>query len=244
MAHVRLGVRGLPAAMEGYRILHLSDLHLREDPRKGDRVAAVVEGVGTDLVALTGDYLSRYHPDEPRALAQLDRILALARSRHGAYAVAGNHDSRLIMDFLASRDVGVLGDSSVLISEPDYAYRLVGMRSVCGRGVPDVPRAFRDCGEGEFTILLVHKPDYARLAAGAGVDLYLCGHTHGGQVNLPVIGPLLHNTTAPRERARGAWRVNGMAGHTSPGVGTSFVDVRFRCPPEVTLITLEQSAEQ
>jgi hypothetical protein len=87
----------------------------------------------------------------------------------------------------------------------------------------------------------VHTPELVDEAAAAGVDLYLCGHTHGGQICLPWIGPIIVNANCPRRYARGLWRHRHMQGYTSPGVGTSGVPVRFFCPPEIGVIELRCS---
>jgi hypothetical protein len=86
-----------------------------------------------------------------------------------------------------------------------------------------------------MSILLSHTPEAYRRAAHAEYNLMLCGHTHGGQICLPGGLPVLTDTASPRRFARGAWCYHGMIGYTSAGAGTSIVDVRLNCPPEVTL---------
>ena len=90
-----------------------------------------------------------------------------------------------------------------------------------------------------FKILVVHTPELYEEAERAGVDLYLCGHTHGGQIRLPVVGPLLLNSHSPRRLASGPWTWKSLQGYTSPGAGSSMVPVRFNCPPEIGLIELK-----
>jgi len=85
------------------------------------------------------------------------------------------------------------------------------------------------------SLLLSHTPEPYRRAAEAGFDVMLCGHTHGGQICLPGGVPITLDARIPRRFGRGAWRYGRMAGYTSPGVGTSIVDVRINCPPEITL---------
>ena len=92
-----------------------------------------------------------------------------------------------------------------------------------------------------MSILLSHTPEAYRHAAHADFDLMLCGHTHGGQICLPGGRPLLTDASSPRRFARGAWRYHAMTGYTATGSGTSLVDVRLNCPPEVTLHTLRTS---
>jgi predicted MPP superfamily phosphohydrolase len=89
-----------------------------------------------------------------------------------------------------------------------------------------------------FKVLLVHTPEIFREAQECGIDLYLCGHTHGGQICLPLIGPVISHANCPREYTRGVWKYRNLQGYTSTGVGTSGVPVRFLCPPEIGLIEL------
>jgi len=105
-------------------------------------------------------------------------------------------------------------------------------------GCDDLPAALRDVPSEAFKILLVHTPEIIKEAEEYGVDLYLCGHTHGGQICLPLIGPIVINANCSRAYARGVWKYKNLQGYTSPGVGTSGVPVRFFCPPEIGLIEL------
>jgi predicted MPP superfamily phosphohydrolase len=105
-------------------------------------------------------------------------------------------------------------------------------------GCDDLPGALHDVPASAFKILLVHSPEIYREAAARGIDLYLCGHTHGGQIRLPLLGPLWLNARAPRRVKRGRWTQGGMQGFTSAGVGTSLLPVRFLCAPEIGLIEL------
>jgi len=102
----------------------------------------------------------------------------------------------------------------------------------------DLPAALDAVPPEGFKILLAHTPDLYREAAAAGVHLYLCGHTHGGQIRFPLLGALFHHAQAPRALIMGAWRHGPMYGYTSPGAGCSSLPVRFNCPPEITMIEL------
>src|SRR4029079_2861599 len=100
----------------------------------------------------------------------------------------------------------------------------------------DLDAALSGVPEDACKVLLVHSPEVIARAAERGVDLYLCGHTHGGQVCLPGLGPVVLNANCARRYARGTWRYGSMQGYTSSGLGTSCVPVRFFCPPEVAVI--------
>jgi len=92
-----------------------------------------------------------------------------------------------------------------------------------------------------FRLLLAHTPEMFHEAAKAGIDLYLTGHTHGGQICVPWIGPLVMNAACPRAYTHGHWQHGGMQGYTSSGAGCSMLPVRYGCPPEVTVIELAQT---
>jgi uncharacterized protein len=92
--------------------------------------------------------------------------------------------------------------------------------------------------EETFKVLLVHTPELVAEAETHGIDLYLCGHTHGGQICVPFLGPVISGANCPRRYIRGAWRHKRMQGYTSAGVGVSVVPVRFFCPPEIVVLEL------
>jgi predicted MPP superfamily phosphohydrolase len=104
----------------------------------------------------------------------------------------------------------------------------------------DLVQALELVPEQAFKILLAHTPDLYEPAYEAGVDLYLCGHTHAGQIRLPWIGSVIQNSDAPRNYTHGYWKHSGMHGYTSAGIGCSALPIRFNCPPEIVLIELRR----
>ena len=107
----------------------------------------------------------------------------------------------------------------------------------------DAGEAFRDVPAQAFTIFLAHSPETYREASQFQAQLYLCGHTHGGQICLPARvkrGPILTNSRAPRFTASGNWQYQEMQGYTSRGAGSSSIPLRFNCTSEITLITLSK----
>jgi predicted MPP superfamily phosphohydrolase len=105
----------------------------------------------------------------------------------------------------------------------------------------DLDRALTNVPAGSFRILLAHSPDTIGQAAASGIHLYLCGHTHAGQIRLPLIGAVTAPATCERRFLQGRWRQGAMEGYTSSGIGCSLVPVRFLCPPEIGLIELRCS---
>jgi predicted MPP superfamily phosphohydrolase len=90
---------------------------------------------------------------------------------------------------------------------------------------------------------MIHAPETLEEASGFNVDFVLCGHTHGGQVCLPSGRPIWIRGRCPKGLSRGPWEYRGMPGYTSAGTGTSFLPLRFNCPPEIAVHTLKRRAD-
>jgi hypothetical protein len=130
----------------------------------------------------------------------------------------------------------------VAIGRGSEALHLAGIDDAHYFRVDNIEKAVQDIPDEDVTILLSHTPEIYRQAAYAGFDLMLCGHTHGGQICLPGGIPLTLDARCPRRIGAGAWSYNGMRGYTSVGTGTSIVNVRLNCPPEVTLHRLRAAS--
>lgn len=223
----------LPAAFDGFTILHLSDLHADISPEAMARVAELIAGLDYDLCVWTGDYRGETFGD---FRACLDGLLRLRRVISGdIYAVLGNHDSILMVPDLEAMGVAALLNENVAIRRSGAAIWLAGVDDAHFYRVDNLEKAARDIPDAAYSILLSHTPEIYRQAAHAGFDLLLGGHTHGGQICLPGGFPLTLDAVLPRRMGRGAWKYGAMAGYTSAGAGTSIVPVRFNCPPEITL---------
>lgn len=240
---VRLDLRfdALPAEFDGYRIMHLTDLHLDGHPEMPGRIARLIDGVPCDLCVLTGDYRFHVHGPWDRVTEGFEKILPVVSAADGVLAVLGNHDAADMAEMLES-----LG-TRVLVNQTETLAR--GGASIHVTGVDDphyyfTAAALRALSEapGGFRVALVHTPGLCREAAAAGIGLYLCGHTHGGQVCLPGGKPIITHAGGFRRYASGLWRIGPMLGYTGRGAGFSGLPVRFNCPPEVTVFTLRRAA--
>lgn len=232
----------LHPAFDGYRIAHISDIHA-DRWMDGERLAAIVARINAlqpDLVAITGDLITNSAPYCVEGM-----IAALGRlwPRDGAVAVLGNHDHADPAGPLAVRRI--LRESGIL-ELPNCVHTLRrGNARLHIAGVDDVvfhqarlELVLRQLPEDGAAILLAHEPDFADISAAAGrFDLQLSGHSHGGQVRLPLLGALILPRYA-RRYPLGAYVVNGMALYTNPGLGTVTVRLRLNCPPEITILTL------
>ncbi len=236
LAHNQFRLSDLPAAFEGYRILHLTDLHVDMDEANLQAVIVLIESLDYDLCVLTGDYRKLTWGPIDGALDGMARLRDAIRGQ--ACAVLGNHDSVRMVPGLEDMGYTLLMNEMIPIEHQGDILYLAGVDDAHFYKVHNLQRAGDDIPASGISILLSHTPEIWREAAHAGYDLFLCGHTHGGQICLPGGIPVTLDSDCPRRLGRGYWQANGMQGYTSPGAGTSVVNVRLNCPPEVTLHTL------
>lgn len=233
--HVRFEFPGLPPGLDGFRILHLSDLHIDGQDAMAELLAERLDGVSADLCVLTGDY--RFEIEGPcgDVYPRMRTILSAVRARHGVLAILGNHDEADMAAELAEMGARMLINDAVEIRDGLWA---VGADDGHCYGLDDLSAPLECVPEGAFRLLLAHTPELYEEAAARGIDLYLCGHTHAGQLCLPFLGPVLLNAVCPRSYASGRWRHGGTQGYTTAGIGCSLLPVRYNCPPEIAVIEL------
>ena len=237
---LELELPGLPPAFDGYRILQLSDTHLDHFPELAPAARALLEGTEVDMLAVTGDVHG--HPRAPleHSTALLMEALAGVRVLGPRLAVLGNHDPASMVGMLERAGFDVLVNRSILLRRGDDALRVTGLDDVHSFYTEAALAALGD-HEGEFRIALVHSAEVADDADTAGYALYLCGHTHGGQICLPGGRPLVTHLKRCRHAASGLWRQGRMVGYTSRGLGVSDLPMRFNTRGEVVVITLRRS---
>ena len=232
----------LPAAFDGYRILLMTDLHLDGLPGLTDALAAQVARHPVDLCLVGGDIrMEMYGPMAP-ALGELRRLLHHVRATDGVYGVLGNHDCIEMLPEFEQAGVRMLVNEAHSIQRAEARLWLVGVDDPHYYKCHDLDRAFHGVPREAFTLFLAHSPEVFREAAAKGAQLYLCGHTHGGQICLPGLGPVFTHSRAPRFTAAGPWLHQSMHGYTSRGAGASGIPLRFNCPGEISLIELRRAA--
>ncbi|MEW6593669.1 MAG: CDP-archaeol synthase [Thermodesulfobacteriota bacterium] len=240
---VELDFADLPPNFDGFRILLLTDLHLDGVHGLTDALIDQVRELEVDLCLFGGDLRMKHYGPFAPSLRRLKRLLPHIRSRYGMFGVLGNHDCiEMVPDLEEAGILMLINDSQPLEKEGQTLW-LIGLDDPHYYRTNDEAAAFRGVPPGAFTILLAHSPEAYRQAAAHGARLYLCGHTHAGQIRRPGQGPFYTNSRAPRHTAEGLWHWQGMTGYTSRGVGASSVPLRFNCPGEVTLITLRGQRE-
>lgn len=223
----------LPAAFDGFTLLHLSDLHLDADPAYPAALIERLRQVNYDLCVITGDFRAKTHGPHDAAIAALAQVRPHLHAP--VYAILGNHDSIRMAPGIEALGIILLLNESVRVERDGAALHLAGIDDPHYFQVDNFDKAVQHIPSDATTILLSHSPETYRHAAHAGFDLFLSGHTHGGQICLPGGIALMTNAACPRRFCKGAWRYHAMQGYTSVGSGASVVGVRFNCPPEITL---------
>lgn len=244
MERVDFAFAGLPRAFDGFRILLLTDLHLDGVHGLTDTLIAHIKDVEVDLCLFGGDLRMKHYGPFAPSLRRLRRITPHIHARHGLFGVLGNHDCIEMTPDLEEAGILMLVNDNQPIEKNGETLWLIGLDDPHYYRTNDETAAFRGVPPGAFTILLAHSPEAYREAASHGSRLYLCGHTHAGQIRRPNRDPIYTNSRAPRFTAEGQWQWQGMIGYTSRGVGASSVPLRFNCPGEITLITLRRAAAE
>ncbi len=235
LERLTLHLPGLPPALDGLRIGQISDPHLGmpHAARNLAWAAAQMRRERPELLALTGDFVSLHS-----AMPHIGPLLRGLEAPLGVYAVPGNHDYweglEELHTLLAPLGVQLLMNEHRRLLWRGGELWLAGVDDIW-EGEADLAGALRGVPQGAFTLLLCHAPDAADEAARLGVALQLSGHTHGGHLRLPLIGP------AARPRygftyVAGRYRVGAMELYVSRGLGG--LPARFGCPPEAAVFTL------
>jgi predicted MPP superfamily phosphohydrolase len=229
----RLAVSGLPPALAGLRIGLVTDLHRSEtvSHEMVDRAVRLVMAEAPDLVVLGGDYVTWR---DRRFITPAADALAPLSAPHGVFAVLGNHDDdRDMPAALSAKGFVVLRDARTRLTIRGEILDLAGIRYWTSR-LSEIASVLR--GASPNVILLAHTPKRLVEAAALAVPLVLSGHTHGGQIVLPLVGAV-----AAREFPviAGTGRRDSTAIFVSRGVGTVYIPVRLNCPPEVAVLTLQ-----
>jgi len=238
LRRIDLKYENLPAAFQSYRILFISDLHIDGLAGLCQRLVELVRGLEVDLCLLGGDYRMEMYGNFSRANKELGRLVRHIRAADGIFGILGNHDCLEIAPALVDSRICMLINECVTIQRNGAEINIVGVDDPHYYKCHDLPKAFSEVVPGAFTVLLAHSPEIARDTPGYPIDLCLCGHTHAGQIQLPLIGPVFTHSKMPRRYASGLWRQGGMQGYTTSGAGSSGIPVRFNCPPEIVLLTL------
>jgi len=237
--HVQIPIPNLPDALDGFRIVQISDIHYYTFTTLElvERAVEMANGLTPDLIVLTGDFV--WH--EAEHVFDLVPYLAQLNAKHGVYAGLGNHDHWTDVDVVShaieQEGLPLLVNQGVPIAVGKSTLYLASLDDGWS-GKPDLAGAMANWSEDAITVLLMHEPDLApRYAIDKRIHLQLSGHSHGGQVRLPFYGALILPYLSWKY-PMGLYKVDGMWLYTNRGLGTTNVPVRVNCAPEITELTL------
>jgi predicted MPP superfamily phosphohydrolase len=248
ITHRTVELARLSPALDGVRIAQISDIHFEQytEPDFLRHVVDQVNRLAPDLVVLTGDFISEGPMPKAYGAKSSYRCAEILTGIDcpGRWCVLGNHDAvvdpTMVTDALETHGLPVLANAHVPFERNGARLWIGGVKDI-GESDPDLhlatPRGLQTASEP--VILLAHEPDYAdRVVKHGGVDLMLSGHTHGGQVRLPLIGAL-YTPLLGRKYIEGMFHLqNGLHLYVNRGIGAVGVPFRLDCRPELTLLTL------
>jgi len=254
LVSVEIPLARLPVAWDGLTIVQLSDFHYDPDltvpPIR--KAIEITNELRPDLIVLTGDFVtvppfSKIFHNKKHSARVAEPCAALLRqllAPLGVFAVLGNHDGdsdpEFIVECLQANRIQVLRNCSVPLERQGRRVWLAGVDDVL-EGNPDLDRTLKGIPGDEAVLALVHEPDYARRVARHPVDLQLSGHSHGGQIVLPLVGPP-YLPPLGRRYPKGLYRLGTLTLYTNVGLGVIRIPLRLNCPPEVTLIKLRRAS--
>jgi predicted MPP superfamily phosphohydrolase len=234
-----LPVRNLPPALQGLRLIHLTDLHLRGHWPIGLEVLLdQISANEPDLILFTGDFVDDKNDHRP-ALPHLSRFLKALTSRFGTYAILGNHDGLALPAAIAELPVTLLDGQRVQLTHEGAQLELIGLPGpfrydLDDRFIRSIPPAAADVPR----IVLSHFPGHWSATAPLRPDIFLAGHTHGGQICLPGGIPMLRHDPMPRRLCHGIHRLDHSWYIVGRGLGFSGFPLRLFCPNQVIEIEL------
>ncbi len=236
---VQIPLKKLKPALEGFKIVHMSDFHLHPYTQIDliRQAVATANQLNPDLVVLTGDYVQQ----GADSIFELAPVLAALNARYGIFTSLGNHDlwtnRTVVQTGLKEARLPLLLNQGVTLNVGGTPLYLAGLDDAWS-GEPDLAAAMANYPGDTPAILLAHEPDLAdTFAQDERIGLQLSGHSHGGQVRLPGLGaPIL--PYLGKKYDQGLYRVGEMWLYTTRGIGLGPVPIRFNCPPEITEITL------
>lgn len=226
-----------------FRIVQLSDTHIERTTARERAVLSMVRDLHPDLIVLTGDYLNLSYLQDPAAQRDAQAFFAQLFAPYGIFAVKGSVDNPTTMDkIFAGTGVKGLYDQVEQINWSGGALSLIG---VLNYDTPHDPQALHRLAEkvpaDAFHLLLFHTPDLALDAAQSDIDLYLAGHTHGGQICLPVYGAIVTDSVFGKRYEAGRYPIKKTTLYVSRGLGMEgglAPRARFLAPPEIVVFDL------
>ena len=233
----------VPGLARPVRIVQLSDIHVERTTSRERELPHLVESLKPDMIVMTGDYVNESYTGNSQTINDLRDLLSRLHAPLGVYAVNGNVESPWdLEEWFKGLDIHILEDQVLKIPELGEHFRLVGLSFFDWRDNDQaLINLMNQVQPNDFSLLLYHKPDLAYTARDLRINLYLAGHTHGGQVRLPFYGALWANSKYGKQFEMGLYHLGTTTLFVSRGLGFTggpAPRIRFLCPPEVVVIDL------
>ncbi len=259
-----IAIKNLPQSFEGVKIVQLSDFHSWWFGSREKRVLKILEEMNPDFLFITGDFV------DPITKAMTDRDLSSVKIfwqklggkyKNRVFGVLGNHDTGIVKNYLEESGITILdNENKKIFLGNDFIYPVrdsgnknEGQEGHISEGVyligvddpwtgrDDLAKAMEGTEDDVPKVLLAHAAEIIDGGVREKIDLILVGHTHGGQVNIPIVGRLIQPLSEyGRRYISGLFKIDSAYLYVNRGVGTSFLPIRFACPPEITLIELRK----
>lgn len=239
--HIDISLPGLPKSFHDFRICHFSDLHLGFSIEVSDLPSLVelIQSNHPDCICFTGDLFDK----DLSGVSKTAKYLSQLDAPYGKYAVLGNHDNwgnrESVQSVWRKANFKILHNKHDLLRKQTDSLYIAGVDDPWV-GKPDIQKALKGIPKDACTILLAHEPDFADEFSRFPIDLQLSGHSHGGQVRIPLIGAL-YTPPYSSKYPNGLYQVPNtpLQVYTTRGIGMTRLPLRFNCRPELTMITLK-----
>lgn len=240
----------LPSGTPPIQLLHISDLHIERLSQREERILELVEHTQPDLIVISGDYVSTSNNRDREAYRQIREFLGKLQAPYGVYATLGTPLVDLrewVAPLFDGLPITLMREAWQKV-DLDKGRQLVLMGMDCTHNIPhdaaSLERLVAQAPNGAPQVLVYHSPELMPQASAQEIDLYLCGHTHGGQVRLPLVGAVVTSSQLGRQYVMGLYRNGRTHLYVSRGVGLEGLSaprVRLLAPPEVTLVTIRST---
>lgn len=226
------------------RLLQIGDIHVERVTLRERELNRLVETLKPDVIVFTGDFVNLSNTDDPEAEKAIRQIISEWRAPLGVYCVSGTplvEPLERVKAFVNGLDnLKLLPNQWITVNTPGGALNILGLVVThdMGRDRALLKKMMLTTPKDGLHLLLMHPPDIAPEANDAGIDLYLCGHTHGGQIRLPIIGAFFSSSQLGQRFIMGRYELGTTTLYTARGVGLEGLGApraRFLCPPEIVL---------
>ena len=226
------------------RLLHIGDIHVERITEREKRLNALIAELQPDVIVFSGDFVNLSYTNDKQAETDIRNVIRAWRAPLGVYCVPGTPQveplARVKKFVSRLKNLTLLHNTWATVPTPAGDVHILGL--VTTHDLPTdraaLAKAMQNAPPDGVKLLLTHSPDIAPEAAAAGVDIYLCGHTHGGQIRLPLIGALLTASQLGKRFEMGRYTVDKMTLYVTRGVGMEGLGApraRFLCAPEIVL---------